>query len=74
MFYPGHQVSEKLQEAIITQKLKVIVRGCLITQMKRFDAPIKMQKTQLSARSHFFKNQEKPKKKDVNFLKNCHFG
>ena len=44
MFYPGHQVSEKLQEAIITQKLKVIVRGCLIAQMKRFDAPIKMQK------------------------------
>ena len=40
--------------------MKIIVWGCLIAQMKRFDALITTQKPQLSARSHFLKNQEKP--------------
>ena len=39
--------------------MKIIVLGCLIAQMKRFDALITTQKTPVSAKSHFGKNPEK---------------
>ena len=42
--------------------MKIIVRGCLIAQMKRFDALIQRKEPQLSARSHFGKNLEKNNK------------
>ena len=52
-----------LQKPIIGQKMKIILWGCLIAQMKRFDALITTQKKpQLSARPHFLKNQEKAPK------------
>ena len=45
-----------------TQKMKIIARGSLIAQIKRVDALITTKKTQISARTHFFKNQDKPPK------------
>ena len=44
MFDPPYQQSEKLQKPIISQKMKIIVWGSLIAEMKRFDALITTQK------------------------------
>ena len=45
--------------------MKIIVLGCLIAQMKRFDVLITTQNPQLSVKSHFGKSQEK-----LDFLRN----
>ena len=72
-FRPPLPGAEIFQKPIIRQKMKIILCGCLIAQMKRFDALITTQKKpQLSARSYFLKNQEKAQK--MAFLKNGHFG
>ena len=39
-FWPTSQGSEKWQKPIISRKMKIIILGCLIAQMKRFDALI----------------------------------
>ena len=44
IFDPPYQGSENVQKPIIGRKIKIIVWGCLIAQMKRFDALITMQK------------------------------
>ena len=58
-FYPCYQGFEKLQKRIISQKLKIIVLGCLIAQMKRFDALIKTQKTPALCKVPFWKKSRK---------------
>ena len=64
--YPSYHGSQKWQKkTIINQKMKIIVLGCLIAQMKRFDVLITTQNPQLSVKSHFGKNQEK-----LDFLRN----
>ena len=55
MFYPG-------------QKMNVIVRGCLIDQMKRFDALITTPKTPSLCKVPFLKKSRKTEK-NVNFWK-----
>ena len=62
MFYPRFQGSKKLQEPIIIQKIKIIVRGCLIAQMKRLDALITSQKTSTLCNIPLLKSLEKPPK------------
>ena len=46
MFNPRYKGSEKLflKKPIKTPKIKIIIWGCLIAQMKRFDALITTQK------------------------------
>ena len=44
-FDPVYQGSEKSKNPIITRKMKILLRGCLIAQMKRQDALITTQKT-----------------------------
>ena len=62
-FNPPYQGSEKSQKPIISQKMKIIVLGCLIAQMKRFDALITAQKTPELCKVPFWKkNQEKSRK------------
>ena len=59
---------------IMWQKMKIMLAGCLIAQMKRLDALITTQKKpQLSAKSYFWKNQEKTQKMGI-FEKNVIFG
>ena len=41
----AYRGSENFQKPIKSQKLKILVWGCLIAQMKRFDALITTQKT-----------------------------
>ena len=53
--------------------MKIIVQGCSIAQMKRFDALITTQKTPALCEVPFLKKSRKTTKK-WSFLKNCHFG
>ena len=53
--------------------MKIIVWGCLIAQMKRFDALITTQKTPALCEVPFLKKSRKTAKK-WSFLKNGHFG
>ena len=70
---PSYQVSKNFQKPIIGQKIKIIVWGCFIAQMKRFDALITMQKNPSSLRSPISLKIKKNLQKMVFFLK-CHFG
>ena len=63
------QGSEKLQKHIISQKMKIIVLGRLIAQMKRFDALVTTQKTPALCEVPFLKKSRKTAKKWL-FLKN----
>ena len=58
-FLPPYQGSEKSQKPIISQKMKIIIWGCLIAQMKRFDALITTQKTPVLCNVPFWKNTRK---------------
>ena len=52
IFYPPYQGSGKLDPPpIVWQKMKIILGGCLIGQMKRFDALITSQKNLSSLQS-----------------------
>ena len=53
------QGSEKLQKHIISQKMKIIVLGRLIAQMKRFDALVTTQKTPALYKVPFWKKSRK---------------
>ena len=63
-----YQGSEKLQKPIISKKMKIIVWGCLIAQMKRFDALITTQKTPALCEVPFWKKSRKIAQND-NFSK-----
>ena len=58
-FWPLYQGSEKLQKPIISRKIKIIVWGCLIAQMKRFDALITTRKTPVLCKVPFRKKSRK---------------
>ena len=73
IFDPPYQGSENFQKPIIGRKMKIIVWGCLIAQMKRFDALITTQKTPALCEVPFLKKSRKTAKK-WSFLKNGHFG
>ena len=62
-----NQGSENFQKPIISQKMKIIVWGCLIAQMKRFDALITTQKNPSSLQGPISLKIKKKCKK------NCHF-
>ena len=59
IFDPPYQGSENFQKPIIGQKMKIIVWGCLIAQMKRFDALITTQKTPALCEVPFWKKSRK---------------
>ena len=72
MLDPPYQGSESLKKPIISQKMKIIVWGFLISQMKRFDALITTQKTPAFCKVPFLRKLRKTAK-NWSFLKNGHF-
>ena len=73
IFDPPYQGSENFQKPIIGRKMKIIVWGCLIAQMKRFDALITTQKTPALWEVPFRKKSRKTAQND-HFSKMTIFG
>ena len=71
-FDPPYQGSEKTDPPIIWRKMKIMLVGCLIAEMKRFDALITTQKNLSSLRSPISEKIKKNHEK-WSFLKNGHF-
>ena len=57
--FENYFLTEKLQKTILSRKMKIIIRGCLIAQMKRFDALITTQKTPAFCEAPFWKKSRK---------------
>ena len=71
-FYPRYGGLKYCKNPIITQKIKIIVWGCLIAQMKRLDALITMQKTLTLCNVPLLKKSRKTPKNYI-FFKNDRF-
>ena len=71
-FLPRYQGSEKMPPPIIWQKIKIILEGRLIAQMKHFDSLITPQKTSALCKVPFLKKSRETFKK-LHFCKNCIF-
>ena len=70
IFDPPYRGSENFQKPIISQKMKIIVWGYLIAQIKRFDALITTQKTPALCKVPFKKKKSrKSAKKNGQFWK-----
>ena len=70
MFYTRYKGSEKPN---ITQNMKIIVQGCLIAQMKRFDALITTQKIPALCKVPFIKREKKKRPKKMVIHKSSNF-
>ena len=64
-FDPPYQGSENFQKPIIGRKMKIIVWGCLIAEMKHFDALITTQKIPALWEVPFWKKSKKNVQNDT---------